>query len=589
MSGFKKPNQNDLQDDRTLADFVNSQHRYPEGAPKTTASRAGTPQYGTTSFTVSDVLQGTFNVRDPADTLAIINKGLTQDLSSLYYGGIAGYNSFSSVPPDPVLKGEHPTGGGSGGDGGGATSGTPHAPAVRKDWVQSLPVKAPSTNAFLWVRQGKSSREMHLGLSGIIEADKQNHLQWSEMPEKWLFPYNMDRVDGDGAGGDPAYIGPRGYVINWGGGDKIIGSTGQTIGNENPNMPGHGGAWGDLNPSEEQYYVAMAWPYKGVEDSFVKAGRTDIAGKATSIKKSEYRGRRLLVYSMKTGAACVCTPGDWGPHPWRTTGVNDGDTIEGSITGLSPDTHFVLGTDHGAEVLLGWMPDSTPLGPYQPTPDQKVETIPNSYSGSIPSATVSGRQHSIEEIIYAGTKIANHPNCWMARDTNCKTVLTAGRVPWGEGDKNVLYRDANGRCFLMPSLLNYLWLILSNGFILDGYAGSIVPKMKTYSPDKVSNHSYGGAIDIGSIGRAKEGRVHRLYDQASKPIVDELFNFLASLPENTRPQDVGSQYPFTYPNGYKVFKDPGHIHIGFDLPRAGVLMTALKKPTTSNTGGRTPV
>lgn len=596
MPGFRKPKESDFLDDRSFSTFVNEQHKYANGPPRTTASLQGTPQYATTSFTVSDILQGTFNVKDQSDTLLVINKALTQDLSGLYDVGADGISSFSTAKPAAALSGTGTANPNAAvpGDSTGA-GGTAYASPVKREWVASLPLQAPNSTTLIWRRQGKGSREMHLGLSNDMSSDIKNHLQHKDMPKEWQFPYNMDRDASEGRSfsTDPV-VGSDGYVKYWEGGETIIGSSGKTIGNENPDLPGPGGAFGYLSPLEEQYYISMAWPFKGVEGKFSSANLPDIASKCLGINKSSYRGKKVLVFSVKTNAAVVCTPGDWGPNPYYTTGSVNKDSIEGFIAGLSPDVHFVLGTNHGDEFMLGWMPDNTPLGPYKPTADQALVTS----SPTAPAAIGGGGQNTIEELIFAGNRIANHPNNWMVKDgkrvpgvdnysKNMRATLTTG-VKANPNGEEVLYKDAQGNQFLMPALLNYLWLILEGGFILDGYVGAIGHKQKLGDKSQLSNHASGGAIDIGALGRAREGRVYAFTDHTNcRPIADELFSYLASLPRNTKPEEVGCSFAYTYGNGFRVFKDanPTHLHLGFDLTEAGTLMRPLKK--TSSTSGLT--
>lgn len=83
-------------------DFLIGQHLAANGSNgpwRTSASVSGVPQYGATTFTLSDILQGTYAGSDnTADTLLLVNKALTQDLSSLFQTGADGLSSFSTVP-----------------------------------------------------------------------------------------------------------------------------------------------------------------------------------------------------------------------------------------------------------------------------------------------------------------------------------------------------------------------------------------------------------------------------------------------------------------------------------------------------------
>lgn len=607
MPGFSKPTQADLLDDRAFSNFVNNQHLYENGAPRTTASLQGTQQYAATSFTVSDILQGTFNVKDQSDTLLVINKALTQDLEGLYSIGADSVSSFSSKAAGSSLTQPSGAAGNVAPGTVGSNAGTALAKPVKKEWVSKLPLEMPETKVLIWIRQGKGSREMHLGLSNSMTFDNANHKQYTDMPKEWLFPYNMDRDASEGKSfKTPPVVGSDGYVRYWEGGESIAGpknenglGAGDTIGNENPDLPGPGGAFGYLSPEEEQFYCSMAWPFNGDNAiaKFIEAGLPDVAAKCRAIKHSSYKGRRVLVYSVKTQAAVVCTPGDWGPNPYYTTGAREKDSIEGFIIGLSPDVHFALGTEHGDQFMVGWMPDATPLGPYKPTTDQALPAA--AFSGTAPAAVGGGGQNTIEELIYAGQKIAQHPNNWMVKDgkrvagvdnyaKNIRTLLSTG-LKSNPFPEEVLYKDANGNQFLMPALLNYLWLILEGGFILDGYVGAIGHRQKKGDASQLSNHATGGAIDIGNLGRAGSNKVYSFMDHTNcRPIADELFAYLATLKKDTRPEEIGCSYAYTYANGFKVYKDavPTHLHLGFDVTQAGTLMPALKR---SNTAAYRPV
>ena len=340
-------------------DFLIGQHLAANGSNgpwRTSASVSGVPQYGATTFTLSDILQGTYAGSDnTADTLLLVNKALTQDLSSLFQTGADGLSSFSTVPISPTLNADIKNGtgssttGGSSTSGGGTTGGMTSGGLVDKAWVEKLPLEHPTTKALLWVRNGKGSREMHLPTSESIQTDINQHKQHKEMKAEWQHPWNMDR-QGGGIGGEATIY----YHVEDAG----------TILGEDVNTPGQRGAFGYLDPTDEQYYISMAWPYPGGAESFRKAGRDDIAQIAESLNQSAYRGKKILVYSIQTQKACVCTPGDWGPQPYWSNGSKTRSSINGFYAGLAPDVHYVLGTDHGADFVFGWVDDDTPVGPY---------------------------------------------------------------------------------------------------------------------------------------------------------------------------------------------------------------------------------
>ncbi len=572
MSGhgkpMRRPNQRDLNDSRSFGKFYSDQTFNTTGGrpPRTTASAYGTPQYATTSFNLSDILQGTFVLNDSSDNLLLINKALTQDLDGLYAMGADGLTSFSTAAPSPALSSGGQVGSGIGGGAvGGINAGsTIEGALVSRDWVTSLPTTHPTSGALIWTRQGKGSREMHVPTDADLKKDIAQHKQYADMPPEWKHPWNMDRVGGGIGGGAKIY-----YDVD--DADTILG--------EDPNAGGQvSGAFGALSPEHEQFYCSMAWPYKSTVDGFNKAKRPDVAAIAANLTSSDYKGKKILVYSTKTQLACVCTPGDWGPHPYYSNGVEDKPSIYGSYIGLSPDVHWALGTDHGSEFILGWVDDATPVGPYNPTVDQAVPGTGNLSGGGGTTPATGGKMvNSIDEIRAAGKKIVDHPNNWLSKHSGFKTLLLDGTLsnPYPE---EVMYKGADGRQFLKPSLLNYLWYILEGGFILDGYLGAIGHKQKLGNTSKLSNHASGGAIDIGSIGLAKAGRVYSFADTTNgRSIADQLFWYLSTLPKDTRPEEVGCSFAFTY-GDFRVYKDPNttHIHLGFNNEQGGSLISALK-------------
>ena len=582
MGNFSRPRQEDIASPESFGAFVlSNQSLGPGGPPRTTASISGEKTYAATSFNMSDILQGSYAVKDNSDQLLVINHALSKDLNAIYNSGGDSISSFSTAPPASSLSGGS-------GPGGSGVAGQPGG-QVKQEWVDSLPKEHPTTKALIWQSSGKASREMHLPTSDDLAKDVSLHMQASGMKAEWKHPWNMDRVGGR-IGGDGGKI-----YTNVADASSILG--------EDAQKPGQNGAFGFLDPASEQYYCSMAWPYKGgAADSFRKANLPDIAEKCGERKKSDYAGKRVLVYSVEKGTACVCTPGDWGPQPYWSNGAETRSSIKGFIIGLSPDTHFALGTDHGAEIKLGWVDDTTPLGPYAPTAEQAVNPNPAGGTGApggIPTtASTTPGNVKIEDLQYASQKILNHPNCWMGKDGVRIPAIGAGyskafrgHMTDGNGSSTEGYAKfvgPNGRAWLYPSLLNYLWYILEAGFILDVYLGSIGYKRAAGDQTRVSYHAYGGAIDIGGLGIASENKVYGYTDTANwRRVNDKLFNLLCTYPENTKPREVGSSFAYMYPNNYKVIKDanPTHIHIGYKDDMTGTLIPALKKPTPGSGGG----
>ena len=357
---MSKPSMNDLRDQNSFYEFVKQRQKYntPSGV-KSTASINGSQTYAATTHTVADILQGNLNQVNPQDQLLVLNKALTDTLGSLYKDpeNVHGFSTFSNSSPNFTV-----------GSGSGTLGSGRLGSIVEESFVQSLPLKH-ANGALIWQGRGKASGEMHLPTSADKAEDVANHLQYDELPEGKKHPYYMDLEDGDGAGGVNPSIGSSGYVINWGGGNSVTPTSKprDSYGYEDPSKPGSPSAFGYLDPLSEQFYISMAWPYSpgSAVNSFIRAGRSDIAEVAKNLRKNDhYKGKRLLVWSVETKRAVVVTPGDWGTQPYWSNGAVGRSSINGFYFGLSQDTHYALGTEHGAEVMVRWMPDNTPLGPF---------------------------------------------------------------------------------------------------------------------------------------------------------------------------------------------------------------------------------
>lgn len=569
-NSYRRPTEIDLDSEGSFAKFVGSNIGYEGGPIKTTSAIMGIPQYAASSMTVSDILQGTFAAESTTDTLSIINKALTQDLSNLYHSGADSLSSFSTTTASPVLEG---------GGGSGQFAGTQEAGAqVKSTWVDSLPLSHPSTKALIWQRTGKCSVEMHLPTSGDLSEDKSQHKQLSNLEDRYRHPYYMDRQGG--------WIGGQSFTP----GDVKTG----TIGGEDPNKPGQNGAFGYLAPEQEQWYCSMAWPYKGAQESFKKANRNDIVSKIDSLglTKSAYTGKKVLVYAESSKTAVVCCPGDWGPQPYWTNGAQDKSSIYGSIIGLSPDVHMALWgkISHGETVRVAWAPEDAPYGPYAPIGTQALNPNPgtggNGYGGTFADASGSAIVNTSEEMKYAGNMILNHPNFQATSPTyGLRSILASGFGVEASNISNVpyYYRDIK-RGFLAPSLLNYMWYILEGGFIIAGNIGTPYVVRAVRNGTKLSNHGRGTACDFHVWSSTKfRGRTFSYTDPEWRGLMDSMFGYLATLPTSTRPSEIGCSFASTYTNGLKVFKDavPNHVHIGFNYNQAGELIPALKKRPAS--------
>ena len=111
--------------------------------------------------------------------------------------------------------------------------------------------------------------------------------------------------------------------------------------------------WGSPStPIEEQFYIAMRWPYnpgegadeRTVENLKLLHNITDTYGSV-----QDYKSRRVLVYSPTTGQAVVCKPAYflWGKED---VGVLDmGSSEKDGITGWDPTTYL----DTAAGIITG--------------------------------------------------------------------------------------------------------------------------------------------------------------------------------------------------------------------------------------------
>lgn len=555
-SRYRSPSQEALTNRKNFAKFLGGQMMQPSGPPRTSSSISEGPQYTTNIFDYSYLISQTVN--DKSDILQTVNIVTSRDILSVQNG------SYVSAYSKNGVENIGQYGESNSGSSGGSIPGGP----VSEEFVNSLPLEHPDgSGALIWSRSGKASFEMHLPTSGDIQEDIRNHKQLPDLPAGYKHPFYMDRVGGSQGGAGDFNVG-----------DQDLGT---------PGAPGAFGSYygGHLPPEVEQWYCSMAWPFKGCVSEFEKAGREDIAQKARLIDHSAYAKKRVLVYSKKTGLACVCTPGDWGSQPYWTTGAvpfseGNPDAIKGFYMGIAPDVHQYLGTQHGDEFVFGWMDDNTPLGPYAGGGAQGGESGNNSGVAL---------KNTIEEIKIAGSILLSHPNNRLKESSEFAQLLTEGLPdPGGTKYPYAKIKDSNGNCFLFPSLLNYLWMIFSGGWVLSNYSNSLRSTQKANGSP--SYHNYGGGIDI--FGLAKEGEATRAPTIAgAKPVYDEFFTFLAHFDPTTKPAEVGCAWEQYYgaSNWFKVYKDPNptHLHLGFHPDsQVGELMPALKRTAGSNTGPR---
>ena len=329
---------------------------------------------------------------------------------------------------------------------------------------------------------------------------------------------------------------------------------------------------------------SMAWPFKGDPiDAFTKANRPDLAETAKTLSKSQYKDKRILVYSKQTQRGVVTTPGDWGTQPYWSNGAISKSSINGFYIGLSPDVHQALGTSHGADVLIRFMPDDTPLGPYS--------TGASGTAGDDLASVMNQTGELIaENLIYAGTKIVDHPNFYNVSSSLRRSLIEGFQSQTSTPTAYIpAWFPALGKGFMFPSLLNYLWIILEAGFTLDGGLGmGYYHKVKNSDSSQLSNHATGGAIDIGGLGFAGPpvGHSHPQWRSYN----DQLWGYLATLSRESKASETGSSFDFMYDGWFHVYKDknPNHIHIGFNKDRIGQLLPALLPGRTTSPSRSSP-
>lgn len=117
------------------------------------------------------------------------------------------------------------------------------------------------------------------------------------------------------------------------------------------------GAFGKLDPSNEQWYIAMRWNYCSAWDDNLSS----CTGGLSQSLKSWHIGKKVIVSNPSNGRKVVVAVGDFGPANWVTA-------QQGVASGLSPEaTDYMVGSKHntGGDMLLyGWAVDQTlPLGP----------------------------------------------------------------------------------------------------------------------------------------------------------------------------------------------------------------------------------
>jgi hypothetical protein len=123
------------------------------------------------------------------------------------------------------------------------------------------------------------------------------------------------------------------------------------------------GAFGRIDPSVEEWYIAMRWNYctwaeTAAPDSFGQPSTTCTSTDSTA--KTWHKYKKVIVTNPKNGRKIVAAVGEAGPAIWVTR-------QQGVTAGLSPEGIDYLQAKHntgGDSLLYGWAADQTlPLGP----------------------------------------------------------------------------------------------------------------------------------------------------------------------------------------------------------------------------------
>jgi hypothetical protein len=641
MGSFSRPSATDLNDQATMANYLNNQTTSDSGLLKTTASVEGDAQYAATSYNVSDILQGVGAVKDPSDTMMVMNKALTMNLNKIYEANPERNTALlSSAGSNPATT-EMSYG----------QTGFMANNQIDPNWVAGLTTdlnyKAPnateSTTIKLWAKSGYASEGLHLPVANTLKDDVQKHIQSSTLKDIRKHPYFMDRDAQDSSSSSAPIIGADGYVYNWNYGDAIQKTTlpAKTIGAEDPNRPGKAGAFGYLDPKSEQWYISMTWPCDQNTGQWTEIGMTplDDAIKNNKLTLSSYLGCKILVYNPSNGKAVVTTPGDIGPEPKKLQ-YNPQTPDKCNLAILSPDTMEYLGISGNltTKVSIGFVADTWDLGPYvKPMSAAELTGAGGSDTGTGAGGApkwdgntgpLGSRDliNSIDEIKYAYSKLRDHPNMWA---TKADSQIPGSRVGYNEGacSVNGFYKQftnghpvdpgkawivSGGRSFMIPSLLNFLWVCLESGWIFDYCAGAA-------GPGGGPSHSAGLAIDFQGFGHVSVGNAYTwrmnwspyptrgngpngesTYDPRAftgpptknpkqmeiyniySDLVHKMATFCQTLPKDIRPY-VGA--PFDVPNTV-VHEDhkPNHMHFeitgtskGAEKGNKGQLMPDLKR------------
>lgn len=230
------------------------------------------------------------------------------------------------------------------------------------------------------------------------------------------------------------------------------------------------------------------------------------------------------------------------------------------------------------------------------------------YTGNTtPDATEPslGGSNTPDQLKYAGTLLKDHPNFWIdTEDWSNGQLVTSGAfskvfvnqllngfTPDTRIKDKILILDDSGKAFLFPNLINIMWYICDNGFLLgrtSGFAG-----YKESKPGKPSQHSYGGAGDIHRVGRAKENVTYEVSDTRSHAIIREIYELIDQLPEARQPTEVGGPFEPTPGSKEDIYytnaQHKDHLHIGFSPGKEGSLFSRLipkqnAPGTTADTG-----
>lgn len=491
MSTFNRPRQDQMNSTQAfMEDYIFNATPELTSSRRTSASLDGVKSQDVTAYDISAVLQGALGIKDPSDSLLVLNAGMTEYLDHMTASDAGTMSIFSNKQRVPLLS----SGVAGGGLPGVSTGGTltvngnvPAAMTVKSNTGESVTIPPERLQHALKIAAvGLSYPDV--GDEGVIVAFATALVEtrMRNLSNKKNQP-GSENIPNDGDGDNYDSIGLFQQRPNWGTMEERM----DPIASAKSFFGGPDGPRGGKSPDGLRDFPEWkSWP----------------PGKAA---------QKVQVSSKPDEYAKWITPAK---------------EILAALYAANPGGMTVTGG--GASGLSG-------IGP-------------------------SGSSAGIEEVIAANKKVGAHPNNKLGL-----SIFNDGLA--GGDAANCIYKKG-GRGYFMPSLLNYLWIIMELGFVLKR-AGSSIANRNKVGGSQLSNHAVGGAMDIMEIGYVGlNGGQPVPYKHGDwRKINDLLFTTLRNtVSKEYRPEEHASSYEFNYggtaSDRLRVYQDPNptHIHLGFD-------------------------